>query len=219
MKYFQVMPKIATIDYVGNQIVLTNLMIRTEIIPSLLNNPLLFYSYDIQEGDTPEIIADKYYGDSYRYWIVLYANQIIDPQWQWPMSQNLFTDYVISKYRNAAANSLNISANTVTSGQILAYTEGNIQNYVKTITTIDSSTNDKTSKNYYIDSTAYFLTQESTDVVSFSTGARATQIINKYTESIYDYEMRLNEANRNINLVNSAYVTQFELQFQSLLKL
>jgi hypothetical protein len=213
------MPKIATIDYVGNQIVLTNLMIRTEIIPSLLNNPLLFYSYDIQEGDTPEIIADKYYGDSYRYWIVLYANQIIDPQWQWPMSQNLFTDYVISKYRNAAANSLNISANTVTSGQILAYTEGNIQNYVKTITTIDSSTNDKTSKNYYIDSTAYFLTQESTDVVSFSTGARATQIINKYTESIYDYEMRLNEANRNINLVNSAYVTQFELQFQSLLKL
>jgi hypothetical protein len=212
------MPKIATIDYVGNKIVLTNLMIRTEIIPSLLNNPLLFYSYDIQDGDTPEIVADKYYGDSYRYWIVLYANQIIDPQWQWPLNQNLFTDYIVSKYKNATANSLNISANTVTSGQVLAYTQGNIQNYVKTIATIDSSTNEKTSTDYYIDSTAYLLVQESTDTIGFSTGAQVTQTISKYTESIYDYEVRLNEANRNINLINSAYVTQFELQFQSLLK-
>jgi hypothetical protein len=217
MKYFQVMPKIATIDYVGNKIVLTNLMIRTEIIPTLLNNPLLFYSYDIQDGDTPEIIAEKYYGDSYRYWIVLFANQIIDPQWQWPMNQNLFNDYIIDKYKNAAANSLNISANTVTPGQVLSYVNGNIQNYVKTVITIDSSTNESNTSTYYIDSTAYNLVQEDTITKGFSTGAEVTQIVGKYTESIYDFELRQNEINRNINLVNSIYVSQFEAQFQSLL--
>jgi hypothetical protein len=217
MKYFQVMPKIATIDYVGNKIVLTNLMIRTEIIPSLLNNPLLFYSYNIQDGDTPEIIADKYYGDPYRYWIVLFANQIIDPQWQWPMNQNLFNDYIIDKYKNDTANSLNISANTVTPGQILAYTQGNIENYVKTVITIDSSTNDSNTSTYYIDSIAYNLVVESTSTKGFSTGAEVTQIVEKYTETIYDYEVRQNETNRNINLVNSIYVSQFESQFQSLL--
>jgi hypothetical protein len=217
MKYFQVMPKIATIDYVGNKIVLTNLMIRTEIIPSLLNNPLLFYVYNIQDGDTPEIIADKYYGDPYRYWIVLFANEIIDPQWQWPMNQNLFNDYIIDKYKNDTANSLNISANTVTPGQVLAYTQGNIENYVKTVITIDSSTNESNTSTYYIDSTAYNLVQENTITKGFSTGAEVTQIVKKYTETIYDYEVRQNELNRTINLVNSIYVSQFESQFQSLL--
>ena len=217
MKYFQVMPKIATIDYVGNKIVLTNLMVRTEIIPSLLNNPLLFYSYDIQDGDTPEIIADKYYGDSYRYWIVLFGNQIIDPQWNWPMNQNLFNDYILDKYKSSTANSLNISANTVTSSQVLAYTQSNIQNYVKTIITIDSSTNESTTSIYYIDSTAYALVQENTSTGAFSSGAQVTQTVSKYTETIYEYETRLNETNRNINLVNSSYVSQFESQFQSLL--
>lgn len=217
MKYFQVMPKIATIDYVGNNIILTNLMIRTEIIPSLLNNPLLFYSYDIQDGDTPEIIADKYYGDPYRYWIVLFGNQIIDPQWNWPMNQNLFTDYIFSKYKNDTANSLNISANTVTPGQVLAYTKGNIQNYVKNVITIDSSTNESNTSTYFIDSAAYNLVIESSTTKAFTTGAQVTQTISKYTESIYDYETRLNENNRSINLVNSLYVSQFESQFQSLL--
>lgn len=211
------MPKIATIDYVGNKIVLTNLMIRTEIIPSLLNNPLLFYVYNIQDGDTPEIIADKYYGDPYRYWIVLFANEIIDPQWQWPMNQNLFNDYIIDKYKNDTANSLNISANTVTPGQVLAYTQGNIENYVKTVITIDSSTNESNTSTYYIDSTAYNLVQENTITKGFSTGAEVTQIVKKYTETIYDYEVRQNELNRTINLVNSIYVSQFESQFQSLL--
>lgn len=217
MKYFQVMPKIATIDYVGNKIVLTNLMVRTEIIPSLLNNPLLFYSYDIQDGDTPEIIADKYYGDSYRYWIVLFGNQIIDPQWNWPMNQNLFNDYILDKYKSSTANSLNISANTVTSSQVLAYTQSNIQNYVETIITIDSSTNESTTSIYYIDPTAYALVQENTSTGAFSSGAQVTQTVSKYTETIYEYETRLNESNRNINLVNSSYVSQFESQFQSLL--
>ena len=211
------MPKIATIDYVGNKIVLTNLMVRTEIIPSLLNNPLLFYSYDIQDGDTPEIIADKYYGDSYRYWIVLFANQIIDPQWNWPMNQNLFNDYILDKYKSSTANSLNISANTVTSSQVLAYTQSNIQNYVETIITIDSSTNESTTSIYYIDPTAYALVQENTSTGAFSSGAQVTQTVSKYTETIYEYETRLNESNRNINLVNSSYVSQFESQFQSLL--
>lgn len=211
------MPKIATIDYVGNKIVLTNLMVRTEIIPSLLNNPLLFYSYDIQDGDTPEIIADKYYGDSYRYWIVLFGNQIIDPQWNWPMNQNLFNDYILDKYKSSTANSLNISANTVTSSQVLAYTQSNIQNYVETIITIDSSTNESTTSIYYIDPTAYALVQENTSTGAFSSGAQVTQTVSKYTETIYEYETRLNESNRNINLVNSSYVSQFESQFQSLL--
>jgi hypothetical protein len=58
----------------------------------------LYYTYDIQEGDTPEIIAHKYYGDSYRYWIVLFANELLDPQWDWPMTYKMFEQYLADKY-------------------------------------------------------------------------------------------------------------------------
>jgi predicted DNA-binding ArsR family transcriptional regulator len=222
MKYFQTIPKIASIDYIGNYVVLTNLLVRAEIIPSLLNNPALFYQYDIQDGDTPEIIADKYYGDSYRYWLVLFANQIIDPQWNWPMNTNLFKDYLVDKYTSATANAFNVSANTVTYAQISAYTEGTVKNYVKTITTTDSVSETSTTNTFYLDQVTYDNVITGTTTKSFppgknSSGGSITQVINKYTQSIYDYENQQNESMRSINLINSVYVPQFEAQFKSLM--
>lgn len=219
MNYFQTLPKIATIDYVGNQIVLTNIMVRSEIIPSLLNNPMLFYPYDIQAGDTPESIANKYYGDSYRYWLVLFANQIIDPQWDWPMGPNLFEDYLLDKYTNDTANSLNIAANTVSSAQVTAYTQSTIQNYVKTITTIDSVSSTPNTTIYLIDQNAYINVIPTTTLASFTDGAQVEQTISKYTQTIYDSEIQQNEDKRNINLINAIYVPQFESQFKSLMSL
>ena len=217
MKYFQSFPQIATIDYVGNNVILTNIMLRSEVVPNLLNNPLLFYSYDIQEGDTPEIIAQKYYGDSYRYWIVLFANQIIDPQWDWPMGPNLFQDYIVDKYTSATANALHISANTVTTPQVMAYTQGTIQNYVKSVTVSDNLSQTPNTTIYLIDSAAYANVAVNTSQARFPGGAVVSQITNKYTQSIYDYELQQNESRRNINLVNVVYVPQFEKQFKSLM--
>ena len=97
MQYFDTLPKVI---YTQNGVssVYTNLLARVSVIPQLLKDPLIYYSYDIQEGDTPEIIAHKYYGDSYRYWIVLFANELLDPQWDWPMTYNMFEQYLADKY-------------------------------------------------------------------------------------------------------------------------
>jgi hypothetical protein len=217
MKYFQSLPQIATIDYVGNNVILTNLMVRSEIVPELLNNPLLFYNYDIQDGDTPEIIAEKYYNDSYRYWIVLFANQIIDPQWNWPMGPKLFEDYLVDQYTQATATALSIPVSSVTKAQVLAYTQGTIKNYIKSVTTSDNLTNTPSTTLYIIDSTAYNGITINTSTAAFPGGSIVTQTIGKYTQSIYDYEVQQNEANRNINLVNTIYVPQFEKQFKSLM--
>ena len=97
MLYFDTLPKVITLDPNNNPILVTNLLTRASILQNLLVNPQLFYSYDIQDGDTPEIVAAKYYGDSYRYWLVLFANQILDPQWQWPLSSQQFQAYINDK--------------------------------------------------------------------------------------------------------------------------
>ncbi len=73
MLYFNTLPKILTNDNKNNAIVLTNLLARAELVQNLMTNPLMFYDYDIQDGDTPDIVASKYYGDSYRYWLVLFS--------------------------------------------------------------------------------------------------------------------------------------------------
>ena len=63
MQYFNSLPKIRYVDQNNVTTVYTNLMARASVIPSVLNNALVYYSYDVQDGDTPEIIAYKYYED------------------------------------------------------------------------------------------------------------------------------------------------------------
>jgi len=206
MKYFNSFQKVITTDYNNNAILLTNLMQRVEVIPSLLQNPLVFYSYDVQESDTPEIVADKYYGDPYRYWLVLFANQITDPQWQWPLTSQQFSLYLNDKYSAAAGNT-----------SVLSYTQGTISQYNKTITTTDSITSNTTSVTLIIDQPTYLATQTGTTTQTFSDGSSVTETISKNILSIYDYETQLNESKRNIQLINKKYASDFEKQLVSLL--
>ena len=94
MLYFDTLPKIITADQNGNFIVLTNLLVRAKLLDELQNNPMLFYTYSIQDGDTPEIVADKYYGDPFAFWIILYSNQILDPIWNWPLTYQEFLNFL-----------------------------------------------------------------------------------------------------------------------------
>jgi len=124
MQYFSTLPKIVSYDPSGNKIAAVNLLVRSSVIPSLLDNPALYYEYDIQEGDTPEIIASKYYNDPYRYWMVLFANQLLDPQWDWPLTYSQFEAYLNDKYASVAANN---------SMEPLAYTQATVYEYRKVI--------------------------------------------------------------------------------------
>jgi len=192
----------------GNYVVSTNILSRASIIQQLLNNPAVFYQYDIQDGDTPEIVASKYYGDPYRYWLVLYANQIMDPQWQWPLSSNQFQAYMDDKYGSAAANN---------NQTMIAYTQSTIQEYRKIYTSYDSTTANTTTINYTIDSNTYNNLITSTQTVNFPGGASCTVTIDKAIIDLYTYEVEQNEAKRTINLINLLYAGQFEQELDSLM--
>jgi hypothetical protein len=196
MQYFDTLPKIIKTDTNGNSSLMVNLMARCSVIPEILKNPLVYYSYDIQEGDTPEIIAYKYYGNSYRYWIVLYVNEIMDPQWQWPMQSSVFESYVSDKY----------NFNTKTT----------IHHYEKIITKVDSRTNTTTIDNYIIDQQSYNNLQTGVFERSMATGQFSITTSRKIV-SYYDYEYDLNESYRNIKLLNSIYVGELEKQFKKLM--
>ncbi len=57
-----------------------------------------YYTYTVQDHQTPQFIADRYYGDVTLDWIILLANNIIDPQYDWPLSQLDLIEFIKNKY-------------------------------------------------------------------------------------------------------------------------
>jgi hypothetical protein len=184
-------------------------MKRVDIIPSLLKNPLLFYTYDVQEGDTPDIVANKYYGNSYRYWMTLLSNETLDPQWNWPLNSKQFNDYLISKYSDAAA--------AAHIDNVIIYTQSTIYEYHLNILTIDGLTQNHTTRTIVIDEHTYNTTVPGTTTQIFQNGITVTQATSLSTINIYDWELKQNEAKRSINLINSIYASELESQFASLI--
>ena len=78
----------------------TNLLRRVGLRAKLKSNTSLYDTYDVKEGETPEIIAHKLYGDSKLHWIILMVNEVTDRYHQWPMSFMQFNEYLNDKYTN-----------------------------------------------------------------------------------------------------------------------
>jgi hypothetical protein len=57
-----------------------------------------FDNYDVQEGETPETIAYKWFGDTEFHWVILMTNNITDRYYQWPLSQPQFQVHLEDKY-------------------------------------------------------------------------------------------------------------------------
>lgn len=217
MKYFNTLPLTAQKNITGQETLVTNLLVRSYFLPSLLKNVSLFYDYDIREGDTPENIAYRYYNDSYRYWLVLYSNNIIDPYSQWPLTSSQLDQHLYIKYRSEAANTLNISFANTSLVQTIAYCTSTTHHYEKTIITYDSNTMQKTNMTVVIDQQSYQQLEPSKVQSSFYDGTVVTKETIKSAVSIYNYEISENEKKRKINLLKDSYALDAEKKFMSLM--
>ena len=104
MSYFDMFPNIyysAKGD--GKFTIMKDLLSRVKIIANVKENILGFDYYDVKDGETPEMIAHKYYGDVNMHWTILVANDIIDYYEDWPMSVQKFESFVKDKYDNPQA--------------------------------------------------------------------------------------------------------------------
>ena len=97
--YFKNFPTIIY-DAVGNGEFkdVKNLLRRVAIRAKVKTNTLLYDTYDVREGESPESIADKMYDDPELHWIVLLVNDITDRYHQWPMNFSQFNQFIADKY-------------------------------------------------------------------------------------------------------------------------
>ena len=218
MKYFKTLPLINQKDPSGNSIIVNNILTRAYLLPSLQKNLMLFYTYNITEIDTPENMSYRYYNDPYRYWILFYSNGIMDPYAEWPLTNQQFTIYLNDKYSGAAANSLNIASNVVTSSQTFSYITSTVHHYEQYITTKNSIDNQGQTITIQIDKDTYNSISPETDTATFNDGTTVTREISASAISIYQYEDKLNESKRTIQIMQDTFVPQMENQLKSLMR-
>jgi hypothetical protein len=101
MAYFRQFPKV-NYDVLGNRTTtrMTNLTRRTRLRDFVKLNNVSFDFYDIKSGETPEYIANEFYGDSELHWLILMANDIVDYYTEWPMNVQMFEQYIKEKYED-----------------------------------------------------------------------------------------------------------------------
>ena len=87
----------------GNFKLVTNLLKRVAVRAKVKANVSVFDTYDLKEGETPEMIADKLYDDPELHWVVLMVNNITDRYHQWPLNENQFIAHINDKYDNIDA--------------------------------------------------------------------------------------------------------------------
>ena len=94
-------------DPVGNNNpkLVTDIFSRVRLRTAVKKEVVMLDPYDVKEGESPEIVADKHHGSVFYHWVVLMTNNIIDPYHQWPKSTRQMQLYLADKYTLTELNS------------------------------------------------------------------------------------------------------------------
>ena len=87
-------------DIAGNQQykLLPNILRRVKLRAGIRAGSFLFDNYDVVDGERPEDVAFKIYGDAELHWVILMTNNVTDRYYQWPLSQPQFQEHITDKY-------------------------------------------------------------------------------------------------------------------------
>ena len=104
MSYFSKFP-LMTYDIKGNKVrkLLPNILRRIKLRALIKSGGMIFDRYDVKEGEKPEDVAYKWFGDAELHWVILMTNNVLDRYYDWPMSQQQLEVFLKDKYSNPDA--------------------------------------------------------------------------------------------------------------------
>ena len=84
----------------GNTNIVTDIFRRVKIRSKIADNVTLLDKYDVSEGEKPEDVAYKIYGDADYFWVITLVNNIVNRYYDWPLDTFSFQQYIKDKYSN-----------------------------------------------------------------------------------------------------------------------
>jgi Base plate wedge protein 53 len=193
--YFKILPdlnylKYSNNPYQGELIRIKNLFTRAIFSKFASKFVTIFDTYIIKDGDRPDTLAYKLYGDSYYDWVIITCNdRLINFYDQWPKQSTALEQYAIQKYGTGLYD---------------------IHHY-ETLEIKDSNGNIVLPSGLKVDSSFTFTYSDGGATITKS----GSQVLIPVTN--FDYEYNENENKRYIQLLKPQYLTLFENEMKSTL--
>ena len=95
---FEYVSRLTDAKKINDYVEVKNLFKRGIIRPDIFGNLAYFSKYKIIGDERPDEVANKIYNNSDLDWLVLLSNNVINQVEEWPLDQQSFQNYLVSKY-------------------------------------------------------------------------------------------------------------------------
>lgn len=233
---------------------LSNILLRMDFV-NRDSFELYTENYYVNDGESPESLAVKFYDDSFYSWVILYINDMFNRELDWPLSGEKLDTYLTQKYNYSSV----FVSEPLFIGQILEYNlseiyaveygliqpkrikvvsydrnlnkfnlESKIPENITTNNTelrlirsdgntrdiVDLVVHESLQAIHHFEDDSGNIMDSRLDINAYITGSTTTN--NMITNS--EYELKINDAKRNIRILKPQYAKQFVDSFKSVLK-
>ena len=219
MGYFRELPNVAVssrlIEKRSSQeyVIAKNIFRRIKILNSISDNVSLYNKYQIYEGERPDTVAKELYDNSELDYVVILSAGITNIRDQWPLSNHFLYEYALEKY-GEELNALH------------HYETVEVRDQWNRLILPAGLTVDETFKingpgNQFPVGTQWkaMRANGSISLSQNTLGGSASDLLNTIAIGIsnYEYEDRLNEEKRQINVLKPIYLQQFLEEFRRIM--
>jgi hypothetical protein len=170
-------------------VVAKNFFRRYQVNPDVFSYSIYFKKYAVEEGERLDTIAENAYGNPFYDWVIVLTNNIINPAFALPLSQNDLRKVLEKTYDNPYS-------------EIKHYKTYEVKNNAGVIVLKEGLIVDET---FYNSPFKYWNGSESIQVPG-------NQV--SYPITIYEYEEQENERKREIFLLKPRYLDAFLTDFR-----
>ena len=209
MAYFQELPNISypsllpANNKVEDRIVVKNLFKRSKLRSDVNQAITAFNYYYIEQGMRPDTLAQELYGDSELDWVVLTSNNITNVRDQWPLEHNDLHEYMLDKY-GSETNVLGI-------------------HHSETIKIVDKFNRIILEGGLEVDANFTFtfvgtVISSTGSLIKVNFGGSSSNTITPVASiTNYDYEVKLNEGKRKIQILKPQFLSVFITDHQNIM--
>lgn len=223
--------------------IITDISRNVRFRKRVLENIALYDEYDIQDGETPEIISEKIYGTPLYHWVIMVVNQRYDYINDFPLTQREIDSLVEERYGDkqdharyylynfngqkqvregswivdlAESSETGSSLGSINVGQIVTVKDFN---YKARVDEIIVASNNNIMKILVSMRTGQILTGvNALDIGDSFANVTKIELTNNYSlVSNRQYEEELNEKKRRIKIISPTYIDQILREFEDIL--
>ena len=181
-------------------IVAKNFFRRFQLNPDVFDFALLYDQTTVEDGERLDQVAYRMHGKAEYDWIIVLVNNLIDPQFDWPMSDNVLRKYSEEKYDDPYSEILYYETQEIRVNQKIKTDLSSVDRFV---TVLEPGL--RVSSQFYNNFFTYF---DGTNTLSVP-GSSVSRAI-----TAFEHEQRENDNRRTIYTLRNDLITRFIEEFR-----